>query len=424
VHALGLEAQMHAARADMDAPRTLDAMLLSDTGPLELVLDVRRHAAFPASRSIAVRLALGRALAGVAPFEMIGFEPYVVPETVPADPSIVDRVPPGGDPPVVADAGLSDPLRDPHRTRLLTRTGVAEGDRLAQERAKLRLELLEHMARPAGVEPEENLRYIEIEMRLQDSLETQRKVADGDTHELLELRAPSSFVTWTARALRDENRAEEARPLLLRARSDLDASDIAQRFYWGTEMLAEIEIMLGGSYTDAGDPKLAEMQMEKAVERLLALEDALLERGQSRGAIEILRNQRCSTLVSLAVNANVRMRDPKKALEWFEKAWAIRQDDSMRVLLACYRARGGKALEARALLRSVEPGPATWYNFACTYALLGEKEPAFEYLRRELEQNQPTAGALEKQKAWARQDPDLESLHGDPRFEDLVGEPK
>jgi hypothetical protein len=41
--------------------------------------------------------------------------------------------------------------------------------------------------------------------------------------------------------------------------------------------------------------------------------------------------------------------------------------------------------------------------------------------RRELEESRLSPGALEKQREWARQDPDLESLRGDPRFEELVG---
>ncbi len=402
-HTHALEAQLRATRADLDSPRTLDAIFASDMGAFDLVLDVRRDAAWPAARSIAVRIAVGRAFASIVPFEMIGFEPYASPN------------------PSITDTRLTDPLKDPVRLQILSRIGVAEGDRIAQERSKMRVKILEHMATPAGADPEEHLRFLELEMRLQESLDAQRNVEDGDAHELIELRVPSSAVTWVARLLRDENRAEEARPLLLRAREQLDNSDVAQRFYWGTEMLAEIETTLGGSYTDAGDPAQAEMQMTKAVDRLQALEDAVAERDGSKGVIEVLRNERCNTLVSLAVNANVRMHDPKKAVEWFEKAWAIRKDESMRALLACYRARSGKVLEARALLRSIEPGPATWYNIACTYALLGDKELAFEYLRLEIEQNQPTRGSLERQQSWARTDPDLDALHGDPRFLEIVG---
>ena len=43
-----------------------------------------------------------------------------------------------------------------------------------------------------------------------------------------------------------------------------------------------------------------------------------------------------------------------------------------------------------------------------------------DFLRRDFEEMRPTPGALARQKEWAREDPDLESLRGDPRFEDLV----
>ena len=134
-----------------------------------------------------------------------------------------------------------------------------------------------------------------------------------------------------------------------------------------------------------------------------------------------MRALRCAALVSLAVNANVKQHDVPKAVRYFEDAWELRQDDFMRVLLACYRARVGRDEEARALLRGLAPSPGTHYNMACTWALLGEHELALDFLRRDFEENQLSEGALEKQKQWAKGDPDLESLRGDARFEALVG---
>ena len=48
--------------------------------------------------------------------------------------------------------------------------------------------------------------------------------------------------------------------------------------------------------------------------------------------------------VSLAVNANVKLHEPKKAVEWFEKAWALRQDDFMRIAQTLHREHAVKAL--------------------------------------------------------------------------------
>ena len=75
-----------------------------------------------------------------------------------------------------------------------------------------------------------------------------------------------------------------------------------------------------------------------------------------------------------------------------------------------------------AILREVSPSPADLYNVACTWALLGEKDLALDCLQRNLEQSPMSAGARDKQKEWARKDPDLSSLRDDPRFRALVGE--
>jgi hypothetical protein len=49
-----------------------------------------------------------------------------------------------------------------------------------------------------------------------------------------------------------------------------------------------------------------------------------------------------------------------------------------------------------------------------------ERELALDFLRRELEQNHVSQGSADKQRAWARSDPDLASLRGDAGFEALV----
>jgi len=56
---------------------------------------------------------------------------------------------------------------------------------------------------------------------------------------------------------------------------------------------------------------------------------------------------------------------------------------------------------------------ATLYNVACAYALLGEKDRALSILEGFGEVGQ---GSFD----WIREDPDFDSLHGDPRFERVV----
>lgn len=54
------------------------------------------------------------------------------------------------------------------------------------------------------------------------------------------------------------------------------------------------------------------------------------------------------------------------------------------------------------------------YNIACNYALLGEKEPAIKWLEKALDMKFPSL-------RHAQTDTDLQSLHGDVRFQKLVG---
>lgn len=401
-HRHALEAQATAWRNETDAASSFDPVWRADVSLHELVLDVARRPGTWPARALALRRALGRAFASVARAEALGFEP---------EPGLAPEV--------------ADPHRDPVRRALLIAALDARCDQLALQASKARRALLRAaLERPGGAEPEDQRDNLEAEFGFQDAAERRQRVADGDPSDLHELRSPSSFVVWLARMLREEGRAEEARPFLLRARAELDDSEVAQRFLWGAEMTAEIEVVLGGATSDTGDPRSAQDELEKAERRLSELENTLRERGAPPATLAIVRNQRCNALVALAVNANVRLHDPVQAVEWFEKAWEIRQDDFMRVLLACYRARQGRTHEARALVRDVNPGPGTLYNLACTWALLGDAEVALAFLKRDLDTNYPTAGGLAKQKEWARSDPDLESLRGDRRFEALVGSAK
>jgi hypothetical protein len=62
---------------------------------------------------------------------------------------------------------------------------------------------------------------------------------------------------------------------------------------------------------------------------------------------------------------------------------------------------------------ALRPGDgATLYNVACVFGNCGKKAEALGALRKAVE-----AGFSDPR--WARQDPDLELLHGDPEFEAL-----
>ncbi|MEM9799743.1 MAG: tetratricopeptide repeat protein, partial [Planctomycetota bacterium] len=146
----------------------------------------------------------------------------------------------------------------------------------------------------------------------------------------------------------------------------------------------------------------------------------LREQGATEADLGGFQDLHASALVSLAVNANVRLLDPEKARRYYERAYDIRKDEFMRALLACYRARSGAEAEARALLRTIRPGPGTWYNLACTHALLGDVDEALDYLRTDIELNHASEESRDRQREWAAEDPDLEALRDDPRFRRLV----
>jgi tetratricopeptide (TPR) repeat protein len=170
---------------------------------------------------------------------------------------------------------------------------------------------------------------------------------------------------------------------------------------------------------DMGSPVEAEKTLLRALERLEGARKAFEKRGVA-GRRSPIDSQIAGVLVSLAVNANVKLRDPDKAVAFFERAFEIDRSDFMRVLLACYRARVGRADEARAALRDVPVAPGNYYNLACTYALLGETELAIDFLKRDFDEVRTAAGARDRQQQWAREDPDLASLREDPRFVELV----
>jgi Flp pilus assembly protein TadD len=61
-------------------------------------------------------------------------------------------------------------------------------------------------------------------------------------------------------------------------------------------------------------------------------------------------------------------------------------------------------------LTRVCPGEAThWYNLACSYALMGRREDAFESLAKAVDLGY-------SDRAWMSRDEDLVSLREDPRF--------
>ena len=394
-HLYALEAQLVSTRNGGNGVASWDTLFSGDLSPYRILFTGTPLEALPLPRALELQGQLGRALATIAPFEAPGFEPFAVTEE------------------------LSDPVLDPQRFQILHDLYVAQLERVSEDLISVlgRIARRQAMGQDVSLEDETLRNLLErqrqwMQVRLND-------MEVSGYEDLYGQRVPSELGLWYARDLRTEGRATDARKVAERMQNDLDETRAFLRLPWAME--AQIEMIIGNSWTDEDDPRRAQEELERAVERLEEVEVRMVEQGATRQQLAGVRSTRCSALVSLAVNANVKLGDGDRALEYFEQAFELRQDDFMRVLLACYRARSGRDAEARALVRELRPSPAVTYNMACTYALLGEKQKALDYLEIELNENHNSEASRKRQMEWAQGDPDLAALRDDPRFEVLVG---
>ncbi|MBK7645409.1 MAG: hypothetical protein IPJ19_20620 [Planctomycetes bacterium] len=397
LHRLALRWQLAALRARSSRPSSLDEFLTGGDSVLVLLCENPWRTQIGPCAALELERALGRTLRSVAPRELPGFEPW---------PSATGR---------------PAPLADPERAKLL-RSLLAEEAAAADQRMSERLAaaLRGERGDPTGLAPALERELLQLDSARRSRIEDRAAAARGDEEVLYELRTPSGFAIDLARTLRDEGRSAEAAALATAAQQALESDPAAQRYLWGVELRAECEVLRGNAKSDLDDPAAAEVDLARALERLEALEGELEKRGVPHAALGRLRGIRSSVLVGLAVNANVKQHDPKKALAYFERGWELRQDDFMKALRACYLARAARGDEARALLREIVPAPGTLYNLACTWALLGEKQQALRYLEQDFAENLPTPGMRARQQDWAKSDPDLETLRGEPRFQALL----
>ncbi|MBK8180730.1 MAG: hypothetical protein IPK67_17920 [Planctomycetes bacterium] len=365
LHGLSLRAQLLGCEGPLLSwTGDLDSLVHHPHGPFDLILSNPEFEARLSASRLDLSLALAQALAAVAPAEMPGF------------------------------GGREDEPLDPPRAVLVGQIELARIDQVQRELSRLGPD-----AASRG-ELETALRVLGAQFG-----------ADPDLHRV---RLPSALAVELAGDLRDEGRSREAAALARAAGEALSRADFLFGGPYLQELVARAESIEGSCATDEGRPEEADRILNAALERLETI---------ARSGIDDLRSKaaRSNVLVSLAVNANVKLGDPARALSYFERAFELRQDDFTRTLLACYRARAGRRDEARALLRQMPESPFNAYNLACTHALLGDRERALEYLARELRPGGRSPGAIERQRVWARTDPDLAALRDDPRFRELVG---
>ncbi len=401
-HRLHLQGQVLFAGLHGIALGGWDSLFDGRLSPYRLLFHGRRFGdGLALGELLKMEFELGRCLASVAPLELPGFEPYPV-----SHPSI------------------GDPLEDPERRACMGQIQLARLDRLAVE--------IDAMGERIGsVQSSPGTRVPEPEIEVYTRLERQRRIllrrieqSEGSDRRkvLLDLRVPGRQALRLSRGLRAAGEMQRARELIKDFKKDLTGNGISDAWYYlGQERLARADLELGANLSDADKPLEAQRSLEAGTERLQAILQRLQEAGAGPKALEPYRDLLAGALVSLAVHANVRLAKPEQALAYYERAYALKQDDFMRVLLACYRARSGKAAEARSLLNSVAVAPSLYYNLACTHALLGDREQALFWLRKEFAENHPEPASLQRQRIWARQDPDLVSLRKDPGFQALVG---
>jgi hypothetical protein len=381
-------------RADVSAGErgvSFDDLLFHDLGPSGLFFSTREAAGYSRARWIDIEGAVYRALANVSSGLCPGFQAREV-----------------------FDARLGDPLADDER-RVALESLRTERHKALNDALRRRVQELEREVQERDADPSELIQTLTWQ---RVAAQRQQEEFDQPPSYLLRLREFSRAGLVYVERLRENGRSASARQLAEQVVRDFEALRGVLDDGQFELTLSRAESALGGVLMDQDEPAAAEQTLTKALERLSAL-DARLE-ADGRGGTETMRSAIAGVLVSLAVNANVKLRDAARAVDYFERAYALDQSDFMRVLLACYRARAGRLDEARAILRETPIQPSNFYNAACTHALLGERELALDYLKRDFEELRRSAGARKRQQDWARSDPDLEALRGDPRFEALL----
>ena len=115
------------------------------------------------------------------------------------------------------------------------------------------------------------------------------------------------------------------------------------------------------------------------------------------------------------------MGDPDRAAAYYERAYALRQDEFMRTLLASTaRATARRRRRPGPLVAAIGRVAAPGTTSPVRTLWLGDVERALDLLEIELRLGHATDESRDKQKVWAAEDPDLAALRDSPRFRRLV----
>ena len=390
-HALALRAHLLSVKAEQLSFASADFLFGEHPAPWRVLEESSAVSDLSPGDALRWRLELLAAFATIAPLELPGITPLGV-------------------------TGELETIEDEARLSLIRQILSARSERLRKQLARSEQRLRRQLLRGEADEELEE----EIERLVQELRSARLQEGQSGVGLIYAARRPSTVALDLAATLREEGRTAEARRLLESFLKDMESGTLLQTYVWAIQSAARAESNLGSCLCDEGEPQAAERYFLRAAGRLEDLENHFASRGISPAAYRDVTSMRAGVLISLAVNANVRLKDTERALAYFERAYELRQDAFATVLLACYRARSGREQEARAALARVVPEPGLYYNLACTHALLGDTERALSFLELELSVNHTTRGGRERQRAWARDDPDLTSLRGEARFQELT----
>jgi serine/threonine-protein kinase len=103
-----------------------------------------------------------------------------------------------------------------------------------------------------------------------------------------------------------------------------------------------------------------------------------------------------------------------EAFEWFLKAQVLqkRDDETIQLFKTTYQKSGWQGI-LREQVREFEDSDTAYFHGACLNAQVGYKDKAFEYLEKSYQRRELWVNLLQVE-------PRLDSLRGDPRFDELV----
>jgi tetratricopeptide (TPR) repeat protein len=135
---------------------------------------------------------------------------------------------------------------------------------------------------------------------------------------------------------------------------------------------------------------------------------------EARNAIEL--DARLALAYTELGLAHAQKGDHDQAIAALQKGLALGGHPRVRGVLGFVYATAGKKAEARKLLQELQASPDRFGNafaLARVHAALGEKDEAFEWLRK-------ARDARDTAVIWLKVDPTMDRLRSDPRFAQVL----